>query len=61
MDLLSRNLYVGRTGEYQKKLLDKIAALTPAEVTAAIKKYVQPEALAWIKAGDLHANQTANK
>ena len=61
VNLLSRNLYVGRTGEFQRKLLEKIAALTTADVKTAVKKHVQLEALTRVKAGDLHAKPTANK
>jgi zinc protease len=46
------NLYVGRTFAFSKQVEDRIQALTPAEVIAAFRKYVDPAKLTIVKAGD---------
>jgi zinc protease len=51
--LLDRGLYTGRTLKFQKELNAKVQALSPAQVIGAIKKYVSPDSLVKIKAGDL--------
>jgi zinc protease len=50
---LAEGLYLGRTLEFQKKLNERIKTLTPAEVNAAIKKYIKPGQLSRVSAGDL--------
>jgi len=42
----------GRTFEFSAKGDDAIAAATTAQINAAFRKYVQPEALALVYAGD---------
>ena len=44
--------YVGRTFAWDIDLERKIAALTPAQVAAALRKYIDPAKLAIITAGD---------
>ena len=49
---LSNQLYVDRTMAFDEKMDARIEALTPAEVSAAMKKYVDPAKLIVVKAGD---------
>jgi zinc protease len=44
--------YVGRTFAWDIDLERKIAKLTPAEVNAALRKYIDPAKLAVVTAGD---------
>jgi zinc protease len=46
------NLYLGRTFEWSKEFERKVMALTPAQVAAALRKYVDPAKLTIVKAGD---------
>ena len=46
------HLYLGRTFAYDAEMEKKIEALSPADVTAAFKKYVDPKKLVIIRAGD---------
>ena len=46
------NLYLGRTFEHSKQLEEKIMALTPAQVSEALRKHVDPAKLTVVKAGD---------
>jgi zinc protease len=47
-----RNLDLGRTFEFSKQFEDKLAALTPEQVNAAFRKYIEPERLTFVIAGD---------
>ncbi len=49
---LSSNLYLNRTMAFDKALDEKFEKLTVAEVNAAIKKYIDPSKMSYIKAGD---------
>lgn len=49
---LARQLYAGRTMQYEADLEAKIKALTPEQVSAAAKKHIQPDKLVIITAGD---------
>jgi len=46
------NLYLGRTWAWSKQLEDKIAALTTAQVSAALRKHIDPTKVTVVKAGD---------
>jgi zinc protease len=46
------NLYLGRTFEYSKDFERKLVALTPAQVNAALRKYIDPAKVTIVKAGD---------
>ena len=46
------NLYLDRTFEFTAEREKKIAELTPADIQAAFKKYVDPQKLLIIRAGD---------
>ena len=49
--LASRERY-GRTMQFDQDLDNKVSALTPDEVTAALRRAIDPAALIYIKAGD---------
>ena len=46
------NLYLGRTWDFSKQMEDKMLALKAADVTAALRKYVDPAKVTVVKAGD---------
>jgi zinc protease len=48
----TRNLYLQRSFAWAQALDEKIAALTPAQVSAAFAKYVQADKLTVVMAGD---------
>ncbi len=50
--LLTEDLYVGRTLRFQADLEEKIQALTPAAVDAALRKHINPKQLSVVTAGD---------
>ena len=50
--MLNNNLYLDRSMQWSQDLEDKIKKLTPAQVNAAMKKYVRPDQLVIVKAGD---------
>ncbi|HEY0707023.1 MAG TPA: pitrilysin family protein, partial [Polyangia bacterium] len=50
---LTQQLFLGRTFAHWKKINDKIATLTPAEIAAVAKKFIQPSRMTHVKAGDL--------
>lgn len=50
-ELLGHERY-GRTFQWQAELETKVAALTPDQVSAAFRRYVDPAALTFVKAGD---------
>jgi zinc protease len=49
---LSENLYLGRTMQFQAEIEQKIKTLTPGEVDAALRKYLDPKRLSIVTAGD---------
>jgi zinc protease len=49
---LASNLYLGRTFEVSAKVDAALAALTPEQVNAALRKYLRPEAIDLVTAGD---------
>jgi len=46
------NLDLGRNWQFSKAFEDKIAALTPEQVNAAFRKYIDPAAMTFVVAGD---------
>jgi len=50
---LSRNLYLDRTMKFLEDRIAKIQALKPDQVTAAARKYLSPDKLVIVYAGDL--------
>jgi zinc protease len=49
---LASNLQAGRTFAFQAEIEKKVAALTPEQVSAAFRKYVEPKRLVIVRAGD---------
>jgi zinc protease len=49
---LVQQAWLSRTFEYAARIDAAIAALSVADVNAAFRKYVQPEAFAYVYAGD---------
>jgi len=49
---LGNGLFLGRTLAFDKTFEARIAALTPAAITAAMRKYIDPSKLVIVKAGD---------
>ncbi len=49
---LAENLYLGRTMQFDADLEAKIKALTVDEVNAALRKYIHPDELSVVTAGD---------
>jgi zinc protease len=58
---LSNDLYLGRTMAYHADLEKKIQAVTPDQVKAAFKKYVEPSKLVVVIAGDLEKKPGGGK
>ena len=52
LGLLTSRRYAGRTLAYDAELDAALAKLTPAEVNAAVKKYIDPARLVIVRAGD---------
>ncbi len=50
---ISNNLHLGRTFSFTSEKEKRVAALTPADIQIAFKKYIDPEKLVIIRAGDL--------
>jgi zinc protease len=46
------NLYLGRTFAHAREVEKRIAALTPEDVKAAFRKYIDPKRLVIVRAGD---------
>ena len=46
------NLHLGRTFAHSKQLEEKIAALTAADIVAALRRHIDPAKLTVVKAGD---------
>jgi len=49
---LAENLFIGRTMQFDADLEAKIKALTVEDVNAALRKYIHPEQLSVVTAGD---------
>lgn len=47
-----RNLFLGRTFQYSAEVDEKLAKLTVADVNAALRKYLQPDQVVSVFAGD---------
>ena len=46
------NLFLGRTYAFSKQFEDRIMALKVSEVSAALRKYLDPSKITVVKAGD---------
>lgn len=51
--LLASNAQFGRTMAREASIDQKIAALTPSDISAALKRHLDPSAISIFKAGDL--------
>ena len=58
---LSRNLYIGRTMQFSKQIDDNISALSLEQVNAAMKKWIKPDKISYIQAGDFGKAGKLNK
>jgi zinc protease len=52
---LATGRYLDRTMAWDQELEDKVAALTPAQIQAAMKKHIDLEKLSFFRAGDFEA------
>ena len=50
--MLSSQLFEGRTMAREEELENQIADLTPAAISAALKKHIDPKRLVIVTAGD---------
>jgi len=50
---LAQGLFLGRTFAFWRELNDKIQKLTPAEIDAAARRFIKPDGLSMVRAGDL--------
>lgn len=57
--LLTDNLFIGRNMSFYAELEQRITALDPAQVLAALKKYIDPQRLVVVDAGDFKAAEAA--
>lgn len=60
-DKLNGYLFTNRTLAWDAELEKKIAALTPEQVNAAIRKYFTPDKITIFKAGDFAEAKTKMK
>ena len=51
---LNTNLYIGRTMKWNIDIENKIKNMTVAEVNAAMKKWINPEKITYVQAGDFN-------
>ncbi|HEX7957579.1 MAG TPA: hypothetical protein VF508_11585, partial [Pyrinomonadaceae bacterium] len=49
---LNNYLFLGRTLAWDEELERRIAALTPEQINAAMRKYIDPSRLVIVKSGD---------
>ena len=49
---INGNLFLGRTMQFDKAMDEKLQNLTVTEVNTAIKKYINPAKMSYVKAGD---------
>jgi len=50
--MLAGNLFVNRTLAYDKELERQVAALTPEQIVAAMRRWIDPKKISVVKAGD---------
>jgi zinc protease len=50
---LAQGLFLGRTFAYWRDINDKIQKLTPVDINAAAQKFIKPDGLVMVRAGDL--------
>ena len=49
---LAQDLYIDRTLKWDADLETKVAALTPAEIQAAMRRHIDPSKVTIVRAGD---------
>ena len=49
---LTNNMRLNRTMEWSQKLEDKISSLSVADINKIMAKYLDPEKMVYVKAGD---------
>jgi zinc protease len=54
--LLVQRRFAGRTMAYDEDLEKKIAALTPEQINAVMRKYIDPKRIIIVRAGDFAKN-----
>jgi zinc protease len=55
---LGENAFIGRDLSFDKRMEARVAALTPAQVNAAIKKFLDPGKITIVRAGDFNKGET---
>ncbi|HWA15403.1 MAG TPA: pitrilysin family protein, partial [Gemmatimonadales bacterium] len=55
---LGEYAFIGRDFSFDKGVEAKVAALTPAQVNAAIRKFIDPARITIVRAGDFDKNET---
>ncbi|HWE29716.1 MAG TPA: pitrilysin family protein, partial [Polyangia bacterium] len=60
VSLLEESLSVGRKLDYYDKLMSSVQALTAPQIAAAVAKYVKPDGLVKVKAGDIKSAPANN-
>jgi zinc protease len=55
---LGENAFIGRDLSFDKGVEAKVAALTPAQVNAALKKFIDPSKITIVRAGDFKQDET---
>ena len=58
---LNQYLFLGRTLAWDDELEKKVSALTPEQINAAMRKYIDPSRLVIVKSGDFAKNAAAPK
>jgi zinc protease len=58
---LANYLFLGRTLSYDADLERKLAALTPDQIAAAMRRYLDPTKVTVVKAGDFNPKPAAAK
>ncbi len=53
-----KKLELNRDWKFNKEMEDKINALTTAQVNAVLKKYIKPDQITYVLAGDLKKTKT---
>ena len=58
---LGENAYLDRSMQWDKKLEDQMMALTPEQINAAIKKYIDVDKMVLLRAGDFAKTESVKK
>ncbi len=54
---LQSNLFIGRNMQVSKKQEDKISSATLDEVNAVMRKWIKPEKITYVQAGDFESKK----